>query len=462
MIRISFYFTTIALIIITSIMPLDALAQGLYTARGFWEEYNKPIYREIKHKQAVGDPLTLDESAYLKDYEEYLNSYYQRLSDDEKAKYQQMKEQWDSELLLPPKKIKESIQEFEWRGRDRAINIGYGILYGASIAAIAEIDNAAALGIPLITGGMWALGPIMNPGKFENINRSVLRASNTGKLLGFGYGAAAGLMFGGDGNNTWKLALGLGTVGSIALGEVGFHNQKKKRFSEGHIEMMRFYGLIGPWLTAGTLGALRVENPHVFGAGLLAGGIGGLIVGNKFSQKYPYTRGDVDNITTLSVASTGIGLAVMSEILRNDNVDGAALLLPMAGTVFGTYLGQRSVKGVNLTNKQGSTILFSSAGAALVGFGILAIAESQNPTVWIAIPSLLGLGSQQILFQKYKRENLANQTLSGKLGMNRKFDFTMKVTPENYFVNKQMAGRTNIPGLNPNPTQSLVNFKLAF
>ncbi|MFD2200768.1 hypothetical protein [Shivajiella indica] len=437
-------------------------AQGLYTARGYWEESNKPIYREIKQKQLVGDPLTEDEASYLTDFEEYLNNYYQRLSEVEKAKYQQMKEQWDRELLKTVHLAGPIAQEFEWRGRDRAINIGYGIIYGVSIAAIAEIDNAAALGIPLITGGLWALGPIMNPKKYEDIDRSVLRASNTGKLLGYGYGAAAGLMFGGEGDNTWKLALGLGTLGSIALGEVGFQTQKKKRFSEGHIEMLRLYGFIGPWLAGGTLGALRVENSHVFGAGFLVGGIGGLIVGNKVSQKYPYTRGDVDNITSLTVTSTGIGLAVMTEILRNDDVGGAALLIPMAGTVLGTWLGQRSVKGVNLTNKQGSTILFSSAGAALIGLGIVAIAESQNPTVWIAVPTLLGLGAQQILFQRFKQENLANQSLSGKLGKDRKFDYTLKVTPENYFVNKQMAGRTNIPGLNPNPTHSLVNFKLSF
>jgi len=437
-------------------------AQDLYTARAFWEESNKPNYREIKQKQTFGETLTENESAYLKDYEEYLNNYYQRLSEDEKLKYKEMKPQWDRELLKTVHLAGPIAQEFDWRGRDRGIIIGFGILYGVSFSAIAEIENAAAFGIPLITGGLMALGPIMNPQKYENIDRSVLRASNTGKTLGFGYGAAAGLMFGGEGDNTWKWALGLGTAGSIALGEIGFQTQKNKRYSEGHIEMLRLYGLIGPWLAGGSLGAFRVRNPHVFGAAFLAGGIGGLIVGNKVSQKYPYTRGDVDNISTLSVVSTGIGLAVMSEVLRGGDIGTGALLIPMAGTVLGTLLGQRSVKGVNLTNKQGSTILYSSGGAALLGLGILAIAESQNPTVWIALPSLLGLGAQQILFQKYKRENMASQTLSGKIGKNRKIDFTMKVTPENYFVNRQMAGKTNVPGLNPNPTQSLVNFKLSF
>lgn len=437
-------------------------AQGLYTARAFWEESNKPIYREIKQKQAFGEVLTEEESAYLKDYEEYLDNYYQRLSEDDKLKYQEMKPQWDKELLRTVHLAGPIAQEFEWRGRDRAVNIGFGILYGVSFSAITEIDNAAAFGIPLITGGLMALGPIMNPQKYENIDRSVLRASNTGKTLGFGYGAAAGLMFGGEGENTWKWALGLGTVGSIALGEIGFQTQKNKRYSEGHIEMLRLYGLIGPWLAGGSLGALRVGNPHIFGAAFLAGGIGGLIVGNKVSQKYPYTRGDVDNISTLAVVSTGIGLAVMSEVIREGDIGTGALLIPMAGTVLGTVLGQRSVKGVNLSNRQGSTILYSSGGASLLGLGILAIAESQNPTVWIAVPSLLGLGAQQILFQKFKQENLSKNGFSGSMGRNKKIDFTVKITPENYFVNKQMAGKTNIEGLNPNPTQPLVNFKLAF
>ena len=436
--------------------------QSLYTARAFWEESNKPNYREIKQKQTFGEALTENESAYLKDYEDYLENYYQRLSEEEKLKYQEMKPQWDRELLNTVHLAGPIAQEFDWRGRDRAINIGYGILYGVSFSAIADIENAAAFGIPLITGGLMALGPIMNPQKYENIDRSVLRASNTGKTLGFGYGAAAGLMFGGEEENSWKWALGMGTLGSIALGEIGFQTQKNKRYSEGHIEMLRLYGLIGPWLAGGSLGALRVRNPHVFGAAFLAGGIGGLIVGNKVSQKYPYTRGDVDNISTLSVVSTGIGLAVMSEVIQGGDIGTGAILIPMAGTVMGTLLGQRSVKGVNLSNKQGSTILYSSGGASLLGLGILAIAESQNPTVWIAVPSLLGLGAQQILFQKFKQENLSKTGISGSVGRNKKIDFTVKVTPENYFVNKQMAGRTNIPGLNPNPTQPLVNFKLAF
>jgi hypothetical protein len=459
--RISFYSITFALIVFTSVMPFDAMAQGLYTARGFWEEYNKPIYREIKQKQSVGDPLTLDESGYLKDYEEYLNSYYQRLSDDEKARYQQMKEQWDRELLLPQKKSQPFEEEFEWRGRDRAINIAYGLYYGLSIALITELEGPGAAAVPLVMGGLWALGPVINPQKYENIDRSVLRANNSGKLLGLIYGGSLGLLIGGDSESTDKIVLGLSTLGSIGLGEAAFQIQKNKRFSEGHIELMRHYGIIGPWLGIAALGSIGSENVNLYGASLLAGGAAGLLIGNKQSMKYPYTRGDVDNISTFTVATTGIGFAISAEILQDD-ASSALLLIPAAGTVLGTILGQKAVKGVNLSKKQGSTISYGSGGSALIGLGIAALIQSPSPAVWIGIPSVFALATQQILFSKYKRENLANQTLSGRLGKDHRFDFTVKVTPENYFVNKQMAGRTNIPGLNPNPTQSLVNFKLAF
>lgn len=436
-------------------------AQGIYTARGYWEEVNKPTYKEIKQKQLVGDVLSGDEMSYLLDFETYLNNYYSRLSEEEKSKYEQMKPQWDMELMNTGTKGLPVQEEFEWRGRDRVISTGYGIFYGGSLAAIFEIDNAAAVGIPLITGGLWALGPVINPKKFEDITRPVLRANNTGRLLGLIYGGSLGLMVGGDSDETWKLALGLGTLGSIGLGEATFQMQKNKNFSEGHIEMMRLYGIIGPWLGLAATGALGVENTNIYGASLLAGGAAGLALGNKASRNYAYTKGDVYNVGALSVISTGLGFAIAVEALQDDTSN-AIVLIPAAGTVLGTYLGQRSVKGVYLSNKQGSTISYTTGGAALLGLGIAALIESTSPSVWIGIPSVMALVTQQAVFSKYKKENLANNGLSGKSEKNKKVDFSVKVTPENYFINKQMAGRSNIPGLNPNPTQSLVNFKLSF
>src|SRR5687768_4450864 len=101
-------------------------AQELYSARGYWVETTKEAYRKIKQKQNAGDSLTTNELAYLVDYENYLATYYQRLPETEKINYNQMKAQWDRELVGPtakaPVQTNQNPEEFEWRSRDRFVN----------------------------------------------------------------------------------------------------------------------------------------------------------------------------------------------------------------------------------------------------------------------------------------------------------------------------------------------------
>jgi hypothetical protein len=434
-------------------------AQGIYSARGYWEESNKETYRIIKQKSTTGIALTADETSYLQDFESYLANYYQRLSEDEKAFYSKMKDQWDRELMGSEQRIIVD-EEFEWRGRDYATNIFYGAYYGASLVAVAEISSASAVGIPLLTAGLWALGPVIVPKKYENINRSVVRASSSGKFLGLIYGGSLGLLLGGQSDNYSQIAFGLSSLGSIALGEVGFHLQKNRNFSEGHIELIRHYGVIGPWLGAAAFGAAGSENLNLLGATLLAGGVGGILVANNVSKKYDYTKGDIDNVSAMTVATTGIGLTIFAQVVDNEG-SSAAILIPAAGTVIGTMLAQKAVKGVYLNKRQGSTIGLSTGGAALVGLGIASIFGTDSPAVWVGLPSVLALGTQQVLFNRYKKENLTGNML-GRINQDKPYKFTMKVTPENYFVNQRMAAPTGILGVNSIASNPLVNLKLAF
>jgi hypothetical protein len=456
--KTNFYFCIFILFIgLTFYSQLNA--QGIYTARGYWEESNKETYRIIKQKSNTGIVLSADEASYLQDFETYLSNYYQRLSEDEKSFYTKMKEQWDRELM-GPSNVQIVEEEFEWRSRDYVTNILFGAYYGASLVAVTEISSAAALGIPLLTGGLWALGPVIVPKKYENINRSVILASTTGKFLGLIYGGSLALMIGGNEDYTGQLALGLSTLGSIALGEVGFKMQKNRNFSEGHIDLVSHYGTIGPWLAGASLGAAGSENLNLYGAAFLTGGVGGILVANNVSKKYDYTKGDVNNISAMSFATTGIGFAIFAETLQND-ASTAVLLIPAAGTVVGTILAQKAVKGVYLNKKQGSTIALSTGGAALVGLGLTAIFETNSPTLWVGIPSVFALATQQILFNKYKKDNLSGNFL-GKINKDRPYRFTMKVTPENYFVNQRMVIPSGIIGVNSNVSNPLVNLKLAF
>lgn len=435
----------------------QTLAQDLYSARGYWTEINKEAYQKILQKKRTGVTLTDNEIAYVTDYEVYLENYFQRMSEDEKLKYNQMKAQWDQELTRPAQPPDE--YDFELRPRDRITNGIYGAYYGASIAAIGEFNETAAIGVPLIIAGLWQLGPVLNPKKYEGITRGTIRAGNTGKFLGLGYGLALGLAIGGDSENTGKIALALSTVGSISLGEAAFQIQKEKQVSEGHIEMMRHYGVLGPAVAILGVAATNTDNANLAGASLVAGGITGLIIGNSVAKKYDYTVGDTDIISSLTWISTGIGFTGAAEVIDDDENLGL-LLIPAATAIAGTVLGQRSVKGVYLTKKQGSTINLSSGGAALIGLGITALLETESPAVFIGVPSALALIMHQSLFHSYKMKNLESNL---KLGRgNKKFlQFSMRVTPEGYLANKRMSDRIYFTNNFPKLAEPIVRLKLS-
>ena len=436
-----------------------SFAQELYSARGYWTELNKETYKKIVDKRSKGDTLTDNEQVYLKDYEVYLDTYYQRMNEEAKAKYEQMKIQWDRELTEP--QISSEQNDFELRTRDRFVNGIYGAYYGAAFVGIANIDGAAGVGIPLITAGLWQLGPIINPKKYENISVATMRAGNTGKFLGLAYGAALGLAIGGDRDNTGELALAFSTIGSISLGEAAFQLQKKKPVSEGHIEMMRHYGFLGPGIALLGVGAANVDNSNLIGAAILAGGVGGLLIGNQVAKKYDYTSGDVDAIGSLTLITTGLGFTIAAESVGNgDNL--GLLLIPAATAIAGTVFGQRAVKGIKLTKRQGSTINLSSGGAALIGLGIVAIAESDSPGLIIGVPSALALLTHQLLFHSYRKKNL-EAGLNLRSSVKKPIQLSVRATPENYFVNKQMQPeKIIVTGNFPRLANPIIRLKLTF
>ncbi len=223
---------------------VQCFSQGkLYTARGYWEEARKNEYKVIQQKLAKGDSLTENEKNYVQDYDVYLATYFQRLPEDEKQNYARLRGLWDQEITTT---VVTDNKEYSWRGRDRLANGLYGLFYGSSLVVLTEASSAAAAGIPLITAGLWMLGPAMNPKKYEGLTSNTVRASGTGKLLGLVNGAALGLAIAGKEDGASKAIFGLSSIGSIALGEIGFQLQKKNRFSTGQIEMIRHYGLLVP------------------------------------------------------------------------------------------------------------------------------------------------------------------------------------------------------------------------
>lgn len=437
-------------------------SQSIYTARGYWEESTKESYRKLTEKQSRGDSLTLDEKSYVADYESYLKNYLTRMSNEEVVKYGQMKAEWDKELaLVPPADQKPATEEFEWRPRDRARLAGYGLVYGASFVAIAEIEGPAAGGIPLLAAGLMQLGPVINPKKYDGISTSVMRAGNTGKALGLFHGAALGLAIAGDNDESYKAMLGLGTLGSIALGEVAFRAQKNKQYSDGHVELMRHYGFLGSWIGLAAPLAGETEVANLYGLAFLSGGGAGLAIGNKQARKYDYSAGDVYSISSFTGITGAIGFALIANALENNyDPSGALFLIPAGTSIVGTIIGQREIRGVHLTKKQGSTLSLVSGGAALLGLGIVTIAETESIAAIIGIPSVLALIGHQATFSSFKRKNIER---SLKIGFNSQSDtrLSFKFTPENYLLGKRTQSFQTFNPLAPRVNQ-FVNVTLRF
>ena len=454
------------LVISQMILSWECIGQELYSAKGYWLESTQANYLSIKQRHTRGDSLTSNETLYLKDYESYLSNYFERMPEEERQEYLRMKNQWNSELKIADlsagnKKSTVNDEDFEWRNRDRAVNALYGAYYGTSLVVLTGIDGAGAVGVPLITAGLCLLGPAMNPKKYEGITRNAIRANNTGKFLGLGYGAALGLALGGESDETGNLAFGLSTLGSISMGEAAFQLQKKRNIRIGQIGLMGHYGLIIPLVSASLLAAGQVDNANLYGLALLGGGVAGLAIGNKVSKKYEYSQGDVDAISSLTAISAGIGFTFVTQALSSSNEPTPLILIPALTTILGSVVGQKTVKGVHLTDKQGSTIQLSTAGAALVGFGIAAIAGEDSPGIIIGIPSVLALMMHRIMFHNFKSKNLGADIRS-RLTRKHDYKFAVNLSPENYLMNKSIKAENYTPQSYTQLQNSMVKLRFTF
>ncbi len=439
---------------------LKGYSQELYSARGYWEESIKPNYQSIKQRQNNENSLNVNQAAYIKDYETYLATYFQRLTEEEKQKYEVMKDQWGRELVVktvPP----DYNSTFEWRTRDRFVTAAYGVYYGISFAAVAGLNENVGTGMSLLTGGLMLLSPAINPKKYEGITQNTIRANNTGRLLGLGYGAALGLALGGESSESDKLIFALSSVGSMALGEVAFQQQKKKNIASGQIEIMRHYGILFPLIGASLMSAAQIDNPNIYGLALLGGGVTGLIMGNKVSKKYEYSQGDVDAINSFTIISVGLGITLVAEALENNGDNNALILIPAATSIIGTVMSQRAVKGAHLSNKQGSTISLSTAGAILVGFGSVAIIGVESAVVIIGVPTLLALVTHEILLNKFKMKNL-EMNFKGSNKRKHDYKFSLNLTPENYLLNKKIDAKNYSPQSFSRSQNTLFNLRFTF
>jgi hypothetical protein len=223
--------------------------------------------------------------------------------------------------------------------------------------------------------------------------------------------------------------------------------------------MIRHYGIVGPIIASLAVASAGEGNTHAAGAAILGGGVAGLLIGNGVSKRYAYSPGDVRAVSSFTWISAGIGTAAMGSGYNRSTSPGL-LLIPAATTLLGTLFAQNQIKGIHLSEKQGSTLSLSCGGAALIGLGIVVMAKTESPALTIGVPSAFALITHQIILNSYRNRNLGL-----KIGMQQSGKERMKlfidITPENYLIAQQPPSQQH-DNVWPPPVRPIATLKLRF
>lgn len=420
---------------------LDSYSQELaepYSARAYWLEHNNPRYQQLLFKVNKEQNLSEAEKQWLKDYEQYLDQYFSKLSDQEKSYYRQFKTQWDeaygkktggeeSDMLaekapgvIPPKRF--------------LLNNGiYGFGYGLAIDGIFMFEGTGAFALPFVTSGISMLMPVINKSRYENLTYSTIMLSSHGKFVGILHGAAISFAAFGDSPETAEILIPMMAM-SIGLGEIGFNMSRKYQWSEGRVATYEYYGILGPFLASTALIASHAEHARPYGIAIPVSAIAGYVIADKVYKKYQFTRGDMLAASGFSLLSIGAGLGMVP--LRHEE----DLLAPMLAVAAGTIINHAILSRKHLTVRQGWNVNYLAGAGAIIGMGAAVLTKSQPQNVYFLLPASGGfIGWFSSLHAQTKIPR-------GSTGITcpRRTTCSFQFTPENYFLQKQLSGMNSL------------------
>jgi len=409
-----------------------------YNARAYFEAEQNPTYVKLLGKSNSQDSLSQEEERFLNDYSNYLESFYQALSEDEKEKYQEFKTQWIEELVEKKSQEDSDVLEVNRRGikpgRKFLLSNGlYGFAYGIGGAYVLNIQDSWGIALPFISAGISLAYPMLNPKKYEGIDYSTVMLTRHGKFIGLLDGTALGLLLFGDPDNTdWtgRAVVATTMAGSIALGEVGFHIGKKKRFPEGKVATYKYYSLLVPYLAFSGLAVGNVDNPRVYGGTVLAAGAAGYFVADRVYRKYKFTRGDMLAASSFGLLSTGLGFG-LTPVHEHWH-----MLVPALTALGGTITSHAILSHSKFTSKQGWNINYASMVGVILGFGVAIAVQPESHNLYLILPATTGMLGWAIITSNYKSRQ--SKASASKLEKQRWSDISFNLTPQNYFINKQI------------------------
>jgi hypothetical protein len=410
-----------------------------YTARAYWMEEQNQNYQILLQRKALGDTLSNRESEWLKEYMIYLDNYFTKLSPEERLKYRESRDQWNLEAGQEKKELTKSTpvvkdeEEFPVKKYSTYLFNGfYGLTYGIMSIYALELDEDGGAGIaaiPFFTAGLGLLSPSIFKEKYNHISYGSLLLSRHGKLTGFLHGAALGVLAFGEEPEHPGMILGPMIVGSIALGEWGYHLGLNRNWTAGKAATFKYYGIFGPWIGFSTLVAAGAERGRIYGAVIPVSAVAGYYAASKIYKKNQFTRGDIIAATSFALYSTGAGFGLIPI------EDEWEIIIPAVTSIGGTMISHSILKKKHLTSRQGWNVNYISGAAALMGLGIAVATGSDSHYPYFLLPAGTGILGWLLATNKQNPET----TQAGSKFKHDNFSVSFDITPENYFINKKLA-----------------------
>lgn len=354
-------------------------------------------------------------------------------------------------------------QEEDLLYRRHVLNTTFnGLLYGVAIDVIAELDGAAAAGVPIITAGGGLLIPLIKSDK--SIDYDALVMGNHGRSIGWVQGVGLAALIGGEKafwgpdsedttSNNYKYTIGVGALTSLGMGILGGSLAKNNEWTEGQVELYRQYGWLGSF-TGFSLAAAFSDEPRVYGASTLALGLGGYLVANGVNNWNEFTRGEMRATQVLSLLNLGLGIGIFADLEEetvdedeSDDIQNINWLIPAAGAIGGTIAGHFWTRNTNLTPRQGMLTAYAGGGGALLGLGIALITNSDNVTPYYLIPYATGMAAYAYTLEHLRRKNATSS--SSFLHGSKKNNFSFALMPQSLIINNRIMSNSYVPGRTP-------------
>jgi hypothetical protein len=425
------------LILLSSFLVLiiNCASGQQFTARQYWMMEHDSTYLSLLSRQANGESLSPNDQTRLEEFKTKLAAYFNQMADPEKAAYYMNRATWANN----PSTVFQADEQVFAGERSTftkyvAASGVYGFLYGAAGVYILGIEDEAAIGLPLLAGGISAILPLVTI-KNKMVTTNSLLLSLHGKAIGAFQGAMLGVAIVGNENSDddWgKLVAGLATASSITLGQVGFAMGKNSKWTPGRITFYTHYGWLIPLESMAVAASLGVEDARIYGITSLLGGAGGYLLAKGVVDRNNYTRGDVFSIQTFTWLNALLGFGILADL---DSESPAALIIPASTAMVGTLTGQLWMRNARLSGQQGRNIILATSAGSAIGLGISAmISNDELSTVNYVVPYLGGLITYSIIAESYKRKNNSKVYAIDKIS-----GWKFNLMPQNLIINQRLA-----------------------